>query len=306
MKIIAVAVLSIFLLIVLGFFLRQRVYRESLFWNGLDHLTYFVLMPCMLFYQIAAAKINTSVELFHGFWAVFLVLLVVLGLLLTIHRFHPFSGATLTSIAQGSIRFNSYIFLAIVGSVYGQSGLLPAAFIMALMIPLINIIVVSVFAFFIRQGHFSWRKMLINMMKNPLIIACLLGLLVNRFSMDKMYLDSFKMLGNAAIATGLISIGAGLHRPHIRDLNADFWLACVLKLLVYPVLTFFICTAWQLNHQLTAICTLYAALPTATSSYILAKQMGGDKHLMSLIVTLQTLISPFSLALMFSIFPISP
>lgn len=302
MKTIALAVLSIFVLIVLGFVLRQRIYRNRHFWDMLDSLTYFILVPSMLFYQIAVADISAADELLRGFMVVFAVLLILLMFLVVYNHFHPFPAAAFTSIAQGSIRFNSYIFLAIIGSVYHQSGLLVAAFIMALMIPLINVIVVAVFAVFVRDGRFSWYQTFKHMMKNPLIWACLLGFFVNFLGIEKSYLDSFKMLGNAAITTGLLSIGAGLRLPHFRALKTDFYLSGYLKLLAYPALVFTLCQAWHLNETITAICTIYAALPTATSSYIMAKHMGGDKELMSLIITLQTLISPLTMWLILSLF----
>jgi predicted permease len=40
---------------------------------------------------------------------------------------------------------------------------------------------------------------------------------------------------------------------------------------------------------------VFAAVPTATSAYILARQMGGDAELMAAIITAQTLLSMLTL-----------
>jgi hypothetical protein len=44
-----------------------------------------------------------------------------------------------------------------------------------------------------------------------------------------------------------------------------------------------------------AIALLFMASPTATSSYILARQLGGDATLMAGVITLQTAVSMVSL-----------
>lgn len=48
----------------------------------------------------------------------------------------------------------------------------------------------------------------------------------------------------------------------------------------------------------TAVVVLFAALPGAPSSYILARQMGGDAPLAAAVVTVQTLLSMLTLPLL--------
>lgn len=295
MKVIAIAVLSIFSLIIIGQILRAKFYKSQKFWDILDSLTYFVFMPSMLFYKIATAEISAANELVMGFSFVFGVLLFLLFILVILDFFVKFNPAKFTSLVQGSIRYNTYIFLAIISSVFGSSALVIAAFLMAFMIPLINILVVFIFAIYVRNGKFSVLKSLKNTAKNPLVIACVAGLLANFINLEQIYLQTFKILGSAAITTGLISIGAGLKFGFFGSAKFEFILSAVFKLLLYPLLVFTLCKIFALNSEITAVCVIFSAMPTATSSYILAKQLGGDKELMSLIVTLQTLISPFTI-----------
>ena len=62
--------------------------------------------------------------------------------------------------------------------------------------------------------------------------------------------------------------------------------------------------AWALGLSglLVQVAVLLAALPTATSAYILARQLGGDAPLMAGIISGQTLLAMVTIPLMLSLF----
>ena len=66
-----------------------------------------------------------------------------------------------------------------------------------------------------------------------------------------------------------------------------FW----LKLVLTPIIMFLIAKFFELDNQMISILVIFAVLPTAPSSFVLARQLGGDVKLMSSIITVQTLVS---------------
>ncbi|WP_218975680.1 AEC family transporter [Campylobacter sp. RM16192] len=157
---------------------------------------------------------------------------------------------------------------------------------MTFIIPLIN-------------GKFSLQNTFKSIVKNPLILACVLGIFVNFLGVRSEIFEPFKLIGTAAITTGLLSVGAGLKFEQIIHLRLDFYLSSFLKLIFYPMIVFIGSTMIDLSPQTVMVCIFFASMPTATSSYILASQMGGDKNLMSVIITLQTLISMVTIWLVY-------
>lgn len=291
MQTIVSAILSIFSLIIIGFVLKHKFYRVQKFWDILDSLTYYILMPSLLIYKIAVAKIDGSSAMMSGFLVV-LIAFFIISLLSVLSNFiFKFSPSKFTSVFQGAIRYNTYIFLAIVGALYGEEGFVIAAFLMAFMIPLINIFCVCIFAIYVRKGKFSLRLTIKNIFKNPLVLACIIGICANLINLPSVIFEPFKLIGSAAVTTGLLSVGAGLKFGAIKNLKNDLFVSSFLKLALYPFLVYIGVTALNLPDFIAMVCIFFAAMPTATSSYILAGQLGGDKELMAVIITLETLLS---------------
>lgn len=301
MQILINAVLPIFSLIILGYILRKYLLKDDDFWSKLDFLTYYVFMPSMLFYKISKANLSGTDDAFLSVFIVLGVLGILSILAVILNLFIKMKGDKFTSFYQGAIRYNTYIYLAIVQSLYGENGIVIAAFLISFAIPVINVLCVSVFAFYVRDGKFNPIRTIKQILTNPLIIACVLGGLANYSQLNISFFQIFALLGNAAITLGLISIGAGLSFKTIKTLKSDFYFSSFFKLALFPIFTFALCKLFGLDPFFTSICILFSAMPTATSSYILAKQLGGDTNLMSVIITLQTLICPVSiwLALIF-------
>ncbi|MEK7989780.1 MAG: AEC family transporter, partial [Thiotrichaceae bacterium] len=107
--------------------------------------------------------------------------------------------------------------------------------------------------------------------------------------------QSFQLLGQATLPLGLLAVGAGLELHHFRRSFFNIVIASSIKLIIFPLIVFSIHLLFQLECHVYQIALLFSALPTATSSYILAKQMGGDAELMANIISTQIVLSLFSL-----------
>ncbi|MDD3325194.1 MAG: AEC family transporter [Sulfurospirillaceae bacterium] len=284
------SLIPIFSLILLGYFFKQIAFPAGDFWPLADKFTYYALMPSLLVYKLAVAKVAllSSLNLVAtAFVAIFIVLLS----LMVLNYFVKFDNKAFTSITQGGIRFNSYVFLAFVDSVYGDKGLVFAAILMAFVIPLINVLCISVFAIYTRHGNFSFRAFFKTIVKNPLIGACVIGGLINfsGVALPLSVIKSLSILSSAALPIGLLSVGVGLELKYLRHAKKELFVSTIAKLFYFPLVIYGVGLLLGLDGQMLAIAVIFGAMPTAISGYILARELGGDVSLMASIITLQTL-----------------
>lgn len=280
----------IFCLIMLGHVCKRRDFPSVTFWPGAERLTYFVLLPALLTHRLALADL--------GVYAVRPVAAVITGALLLmsvlLFLLRPLlgvGGPAFSSIYQGGIRFNTYVGLAAASALFHQAGLTVAALVMAIMVPLLNLLCVAVLAH--ASGALGWAGLLGSVLRNPLILACLLGIGLNLSGLGLPLgsAEVLDLLARASLPLGLLAVGAGLRLEAALTQPWALLLSTGCKLLALPALTYGLSALLGLGELETAVLVLFAALPGAPSAYILARQLGGDAPLMAAIVTVETVAS---------------
>lgn len=288
----------LFLLILLGALLGYRRWPGVEFWPQLEKVIYFVLFPAMLVSTLATADV-ASVPI--GRLALTLLgTLSVLALLLWAMRgWLHLDSAAFTSVFQGALRFNTYVGVAGAAALHGSAGATTAAVAVALMVPVINVMCVASFVAAGTLGKASMRKSIAALAQNPLILACLVGIGLNLsgIGLPGWSQDTVTLLGRAALPLGLVAVGVALRPAALLRLDRGVVVSNSVKLLLLPALV--LAMAWLLGvDDITRdVALLFAALPTATSAYILARQLGGDAELMAAIITGQTLLAMLTLPL---------
>ena len=107
-----------------------------------------------------------------------------------------------------------------------------------------------------------------------------------------------EMIGKAALPLGLLAVGASLDLADARARPEPVIVATVLRLLLMPL---FVAVGAQLvgvTGIAKTAALICAAVPGASSSYILARQLGGDAPLMANITTAQTLAAMVTMPIM--------
>lgn len=303
---IVAAIVPIFLLIVMGFALRRLLLKDESHWVGTEQLVYYVLFPALLFRTLARAKLS-DVPLFGVGGALLIAVLLMATLCLLLRpllmRRLNVSGPSFTSIFQCSCRWQTYVALAVAGNLYGDIGLTLASVAMVAMIPILNIMAVWVLAHYAAPTRLSWGRILLTIAQNPFIWACALGLAANLIGLKlPTWIDDFiDALGRSSLALGLLVVGAGLQLRGVLRPAPPAILSCFLKLVVMPVMAISLGLAFGLSGANLAIVACCSSVPTASSAYVLARQMGGDAPLVAEILTLQTALAiltmPIAIAL---------
>jgi len=288
----ALALLPDFALILLGSGLRRLLHLGDHFWTGLEKLVYFILFPALLFNGLVKTRID---------WAAAGPLLavamgamgtgIVLGYGAKFFRLTPMSFA---SQYQCAFRFNSYIGLAVAGKLYGVPGIAAMAIVVGVMVPPSNMAAVWMLA---RHGDASvWRELA----RNPLILATLAGVAANLagFQPPEPLLQFLGRLGEAAIALGLLAVGAGLRTGNAK-VGASGTAAAVyllaVKLVALPLATLGLIRWVGLTGVYADVALVFSALPTASSAFILAQRMGGDGARVAWLISVGTVLGMLTL-----------
>ena len=303
---IVAAIVPIFLLIVMGFALRRLLLKEESHWVGTEQLVYYVLFPALLFRTLARAKLS-EVPLFGVGGALLIAVLLMATLCLALRSILmkrlSVSGPSFTSIFQCSCRWQTYVALAVAGNLYGDIGLTLASVAMVAMIPILNVLSVWVLAHYAAPTRLSWPRILLTIAQNPFIWACALGLAANLIGLKlPTWIDEFiDALGRSSLALGLLVVGAGLQLRGVLRPGPPALLSCALKLVLMPIFAISLGLAFGLSGTSLAIVACCSSVPTASSAYVLARQMGGDAALVAEILTLQTTLAivtmPIAIAL---------
>ncbi|MBK7564567.1 MAG: AEC family transporter [Propionivibrio sp.] len=277
-------------LILLGWALCRLMDLPDQFWSSLEKLVYFVLFPALLFNALARTRIDFSATApLFACGAAAITSGIVLGYLS-----RPLFGHDKTAYAsrfQCAFRFNSYIGLAVIGKLHGTDGIVAMGLLIGAMVPLANLASVWMLA---RHGNLN---VLGEMARNPLIIATLAGFLFSfsGLTLPEIATHFLGRLGEAAIALGLLAVGAALRVRRASGWPVASCYLLLVKLLALPAMALLAASSLGLRGIYFDTAIIFAALPTATSAYILAVRMGGDGPGVAWLISANTLTAMLTL-----------
>ena len=285
----ALLLLPDFLLILLGFALCRYTALNRPVWDAAERLVYYLLFPVLLFNSILKSPLQPAQTLSlaaSGVGTVACGIVLAMGL-----KHWPGVDARLhASGAQTAFRFNSFIALALSERLGGPQGLAWMALMVALCVPLCNVAAVWPLA---RHGGHSYARELV---RNPLILSTLAGLAANLAGLrfPDAVATTLQRIGLAALPVGLMAVGAGLRLGGLKASPALAAALLTIRHAVLPAIAIGLTAAFALPAEQRIIVVLFAALPTASSAYVLAARMGGDGAYVAGLVTVSTLLGMLS------------
>lgn len=279
-------------LIVCGFAICRWTALDRPVWDGAERLVYFVLFPALLFTSIVRNPLSPATA---GPLAGAAVAVVAAGIGLAFAlRWWPGVDARLhASGAQTAFRFNSYIALALAERVAGTQGVAWMALIVSLAVPLCNVAAVWPLA---RHGGHGFAR---ELLRNPLILSTAAGLVCNLLGLrpPELLMTVTGRIGSAALPLGLMAVGAGLHLGALREGPGLAAALLAIRHLALPLVGIALVLALGLPPAQQAVVVAFAAMPTASSAYVLAVRMGGHGGYVAGLVTVSTLLGMAGLPL---------
>lgn len=286
----ALLLLPDFLLIACGFFLCRFTALDRSVWEAAERLVYYLLFPVLLFNSVVRSPLQPA-QTMSLTAAGLTTLLCGVALAYAVRLWPGVDGRLHASGAQVSFRFNSFIALALAERLGGPTGVAWMALLMAFGVPICNVAAVWPLA---RHGGQSYAR---EIVRNPLIVATLLGLAANlagvRF--PEAVSTTLQRIGVAALPVGLLAVGAGLRLGGLKSapvLGATF---LAIRHAVLPMIGIGLALAFALSPEQRLVVVLFAAMPTASSAYVLAARMGGDGPFVAGLVSLSILIGMVSI-----------
>jgi malonate transporter len=285
------ALLPIILLIGLGVELRRRRFLTEGFWPQAERLGYFILLPALFFHGLATAQLG-ELPIWELVGALMISTVAVAGLLMAARPLLRIDGPGFTSVFQGSVRFNNYVAVTLAGALFGAEGIAYAAICNAAIVPTVNLLCILVFA---RHGNSQLTPggVLRQVATNPLVLACLAGIALQMLGVriPQGVEPALRTLGAASLPLGLLCVGAALSFSAARQWVQPIAASSFVKFLLMPVATLVAGHALGLQGPGLTVALLFQAMPTASSAYIMARQLGGDAPLMAGITATQTVLA---------------
>lgn len=290
---------------VVGQVIRRTLVDVPEFWSGVDRLAYWVLLPSLLFAKISTMQLGAefvgafAVTVTAGFVAAFAFATVA-------SLMAGFDGPVASSVVQGASRHNTFIALAVTERLFGPVGQASAYLASSILIPITNVAVVVAIVLLHNSTTTNpslGRAVVRDIVRNPLLIAVGAGLIFKALGLGGLPIlhDMADLLGRAALPLVLLSIGAGIKLEGLRASIPPIVVATIGKMVVFPAVILASAMLVGLGLVPASVAMIYGSCATATSSYALARQMGGDAPLAATIVTLQTLMSFLTIPLAIAI-----
>jgi predicted permease len=286
-----------FSLILIGYLLCRHTALNRPVWQAVEGLVYYFLFPVLLFQSIVRTPLDLRAA--SSLMGAGLTLGITgIGLAYALPWLPGLRGRIDTrdhaASAQIAFRFNSFIGLALAERLAGAQGLQLIAVLIGVCVPLFNIGAVWPMA------RHAQRSLLGELVRNPLIIATTTGLAANLMgvAIPQWLSPTLTRIGAASIALGLMTAGAGMQMQSLLT-RGKLLGASVLSIrhLLLPVVAFALARAFALGAAESTILLTFAALPTASSCYVLAARMGYNGPYVAGLVTLSTLLGMVSLPL---------
>ena len=293
-------VIPIFFIVFLGFLLRRLNVIDAGFVSVSSKLVFTVTLPALVFMSIAQMD-------FHAVFNPGQLTYVVIGTLATYVVIWFLAArwikdpADLGAFIQGSFRSNyGIIGLAVSFNLFGQSGLAQASLLLALIIPMYNVLAILCLTLPFRKSQsVSVFSTLIEVVKNPLILAVVFALPISYFGvkLPDVISTTGRYFANLTLPLALLAIGGTLNMKSLRDSSTQAFWATSTKLVFLPI--FLTLGAWIAGFRgqdLTVMMILFAC-PTAAASFVMAKAMGANAELTANIILTTTLGSVVTISL---------
>ena len=299
------------LIIILGAALARIRFLGPVFIADLNKLAFWLALPALLFTSAnRAAAPDSQVWRLLAVLLAATVLIALLALGVGIALRMP--GRAVGTLMQSAFRGNlAYIGIPLLAYSFsesapenGESPIASAVIVMILTMAVYNILAVVV----LQAGSHStkradWKKLALSIATNPLLVAGLLGLIVPvlGLALPSFVHRALESLGAAAVPIALMCIGGSLATTPLRGRRLWIVTAALLKVVVLPVLVFFLARLARLGPAELRIALVLSSCPTAAAAFVMARQMGGDESLASGSIALSTLLSSISLAMSLSL-----
>ncbi len=309
--------LSLFFVILAGMILRLMLLKDDSFWQNMNGVNFYLLVPALVFLTLIQTDLRTvwSMKIVFAIGLALCFIIAVLWLYAYLFVPQGTSTESYTSIFQTSLSWNGTMALAVgslafhsqetsrdytfslTGSLISTGSFdssLSVALGMAILVPLGNGVNAAVVSRLLGKQLSLW-----SVVRNPTVFSSIAGVIFSLSGMKtyNFVASGFEIIGNAAVASALLVLGASLRLSGFTNKQA-IALSCLCKLFLMPALTLTMGHVLGINSTLLHYLVIAVAAPSAayyvTSSSLQSK---GDIPLYASCCSVQTLVALLTLPL---------
>ncbi len=301
------AVLPIILLVCVGYFIKRVGLVDNDFCRTLNKVVFRLFLPVMLFLNVYKIESFTAINPLYIVYAIGATLVFFAASIPVIMILIPENsrrGVTVQAIFRSNFAF---VGIPLASALFGTEGGIVATLLSAILIPVYNILAVIILTAFSSDSKISLRKILLGIIKNPLILAIAAGLLslavrsifvssgiTFRISDITPLYSTVESLSSVATPLALITLGAQFEFSKVKELRRPLLIGLVIRSVIVPVVSLGIAYALGCftGAHFAAFIGVFAT-PTATSTVPMSQELGGDSALAGQFVVWTTILSGF-------------
>ena len=286
------AVIPFMVYILLGAVSKKLSLVKEDFLKELNGVVFKVFFPFIMFnnlYDVDFGKLKGAGYVGFAVAATLILILISFALVPFFEKDNRRKGV----ITQAIFRSNSVLYaIPLAQSVFGAEGATMASIVVAFVVPIYNIASVAILEYY-RGGKVAFGKLFINILKNPLIIGAIAGVLFNLLpvTMPQCLVLPIGELNSMATPLSLFVLGGSLHISDMRKNAAPIAAGTILKLELVPALLCFIMAKMGLRGSEFFVVFCMFATPVAAASYPMAQSMDADADLAGEYVVITTVLS---------------
>ncbi|WP_444898350.1 AEC family transporter [Microbulbifer sp. VAAC004] len=294
----------IFLTMTAGYFFARFRVLEKQFVDKLSRFVFNITLPALLFFNIYMSDAGPKEEflfLIAGVLGTFIT--IPMAFFLAFHVRHSDRSTFIHAAFRGNM---AIVGLAWVESAYGLSGLAQGELLVAFVSIVYNAAAVVLLAYYSEDRKFSWKVLLKEIGKNPLIFSVLLALLLRELNVQlpQVLLQAGTEVGSITLPLALLCIGASFDFKLLRDSSLATFGASAIKLLLVPMAMLILGWLFRLEQQELGVLVLMAAVPSSSVCFVTAEGMGGNSRMAANIIGLSTLLSIITASFVLTIFKV--
>ena len=290
----------VFFLMVLGYFLvNYTSLADGKLTKQANAIVFKIFLPCMLFYNVYQSDIGSEIHsrIRLCIWAAGGLLILFVLLCLIVPRIVTQENQQ-GVVIQGIFRSNYVIFgVAVVQNMYGPKSTTTAAILSAILVSMYNFLAVVVLSIFGEKRENDWKKIILDIIKNPLIISSVLGIIFSLLGIRLPTAVDTTVQDLAKLSTPIafMILGGDLDFSKVKGNLKTAFVVLTIKLVILPLIMIPMVVMMGYRDADLLSGVLAYQTPVAVSSYIMAQQAGADGQLAGQLVVFSSVLSIFTL-----------
>ena len=300
-----VVMLTLFAIVVVGYVAGKLVYMGGTFDKRLSKLVIDITCPALILSSAMTGQLPDR-RLILPLLAISVVTYVLLtAIAWVLPRYltqrKEWEGAMGFAIMFGNVGFMGY---PVVASIFGHEAVFYAA--------VLN--VVNTFAVFTvgtmlitGKGEVDGPRFQKKVLYSTPMLAAYLTMLIVALEIDEIpefVSQSLTMIGNITVPAALLIIGSSMSNLPLRAMlgNRTVYLTTLMRLVIAPLIVFYLCTALGFSSFVVNINTVVVAMPVATYGTILCLRHGKDATFITEVTFFTTVLSMLTIPLLLRFF----